>query len=33
MIADEEDLCWLARKSCRAEHSGILEPAQVYCDE
>lgn len=32
-VADACHLCWLARKSCRAEHSGILEPAQVYCDE
>ena len=32
-VADSCHLCWLARKSCRVKYPGILEPAQVYCDE
>jgi hypothetical protein len=31
-VADACHLCYLARKSCREEFPGILEPAQVYCD-
>jgi hypothetical protein len=32
-VADACHLCWLARKSCREKYPGILEPAQVYCNE
>ncbi len=32
-VADACHLCWLARKSCRDKFPGVLEPAQVYCDE
>ncbi|HNW79938.1 MAG TPA: hypothetical protein PKJ91_00490 [Methanoregulaceae archaeon] len=32
-VADACHLCYLARKSCREKFPGILEPAQVYCDE
>ena len=32
-VADACHLCWLARKSCREKFPGVLEPAQVYCDE
>ena len=32
-VADACHLCWLARKACRDKYPGILEPAQVYCNE
>lgn len=32
-VADACHLCWLARRASREEYPGILEPAQVYCDE
>jgi len=32
-VADACHLCYLARKSCREKFPGILQPAQVYCDE
>jgi len=32
-VADACHLCWLTRKSCLKKFPGILEPAQVYCDE
>lgn len=32
-VADACHLCYLARKSCRETYPGILEPAQVYCNE
>jgi len=32
-VADACHLCYLARKSCREKFPGVLEPAQVYCDE
>ncbi len=30
-VADACHLCYLARKSCREQYPGILEPEQVYC--
>jgi hypothetical protein len=32
-VADACHLCYLARKSCREKFPGVLEPAQVYCDD
>ena len=32
-VADACHLCWLARKACRGQFPGVLEPAQVYCDK
>ena len=32
-VADACHLCWLARKAYREKFLGILEPAQVYCNE